>query len=275
MSRIGARFAALAAGARKALVPYVTAGDPEPGVTVPLMHALVEAGADLLEIGVPFSDPMADGPVIQAACERALAHHVSLREVLGMVREFRGRDSDTPVVLMGYLNPIEVMGYGVFARAAAEAGVDGVLVVDLPPEEAAGLTDVLQETEIDPIFLLAPTSNETRIRRIAAAASGFLYYVSLKGVTGSARLDVAAVADKLELIRQYTDLPVGVGFGVSDAESAAAVAQVADAVVVGSALVRRIADLAEAPDQIPGAVAEIVAAMRQAMDVQSSGALSQ
>ncbi|MGA7802468.1 MAG: tryptophan synthase subunit alpha [Gammaproteobacteria bacterium] len=269
MSRIEARFNSLAASGRKALIPYVTAGDPEPGVTVPLMHALVEAGADLLEVGVPFSDPMADGPVIQAACERALAHHVRLRDVLDMVREFRRQDSDTPVVLMGYLNPVEVMGYQAFAEAASQAGVDGLLTVDMPPEEAAALVAALQAVNIDPIFLLAPTSNESRIRRIAAAASGFLYYVSLKGVTGSARLDVNAVAARLELVRKCTDLPVGVGFGVSDADSAAAVARVADAVVVGSTLVRRIADLANAPAQIPAAVAEIVSAMRRAMDAPS------
>ncbi|MEJ2685678.1 MAG: tryptophan synthase subunit alpha [Gammaproteobacteria bacterium] len=270
MSRIAARFAGLAGAGRKALIPYVTAGDPEPGVTVPLMHALVEAGADLLEIGVPFSDPMADGPVIQAACERALVHHVRLRDVLDMVREFRRQDGDTPVVLMGYLNPIEVMGYETFARAASDAGVDGLLTVDLPPEEADGLVNALRAAAIDPIFLLAPTSHEDRIRRVAAAASGFLYYVSLKGVTGSARLDVGAVEARLALIRQCTDLPIGVGFGVSDAESAAAVARVADAVVVGSALVRRIADLAQAPQQIPAAVAELVSAMRRAMDMQAT-----
>jgi len=275
MSRIQARFAALAASGRKALIPYVTAGDPEPGVTVPLMHALVQAGADLLEIGVPFSDPMADGPVIQAACERALAHHVRLRDVLDMVREFRRQDAETPVVLMGYLNPIEVMGYEAFAGAASEAGVDGLLTVDLPPEEADVLVSTLRAVGLDPIFLLAPTSNEARIRRIAAAASGFLYYVSLKGVTGSAQLDVSAVAKRLQLVRACTDLPVGVGFGVSDPDSAAAVARVADAVVVGSALVRRVAELADAPGAIPAEVAAILAAMRQAMDGQRAQAVAE
>jgi tryptophan synthase alpha chain len=275
MSRIAARFAGVASAGRKALIPYVTAGDPEPGVTVPLMHALVEAGADLLEIGVPFSDPMADGPVIQAACERALAHHVRLRDVLDMVREFRQHDSDTPVVLMGYLNPVEVMGYETFARAAADAGVDGLLTVDLPPEEAEALVTALRSVAIDPIFLLAPTSHEDRIRRVSAAASGFLYYVSLKGVTGSARLDVSAVADRLDLIRRCTDLPIGVGFGVSDPDSAAAVARVADAVVVGSALVRRIADLVHSPQQIPAAVAELVSAMRRAMDAQAAATVAE
>jgi len=275
MSRIAARFAGVASAGRKALIPYVTAGDPEPGVTVPLMHALVEAGADLLEIGVPFSDPMADGPVIQAACERALAHHVRLRDVLDMVSAFRQHDSDTPVVLMGYLNPVEVMGYETFARAAADAGVDGLLTVDLPPEEAEALVTALRSVAIDPIFLLAPTSHEDRIRRVSAAASGFLYYVSLKGVTGSARLDVSAVADRLDLIRRCTDLPIGVGFGVSDPDSAAAVARVADAVVVGSALVRRIADLVHSPQQIPAAVAELVSAMRRAMDAQAAATVAE
>ncbi|HKJ71246.1 MAG TPA: tryptophan synthase subunit alpha [Gammaproteobacteria bacterium] len=266
MSRIAARFQTLAGDHRKALIPFITAGDPEPGVTVPLMHALVEAGADLLELGVPFSDPMADGPVIQAACERALAHHVRLRDVLEMVRRFREQDPHTPVVLMGYLNPVEAMGYEAFAEAAAGAGVDGLLTVDLPPEEAQPLVSALRGHAIDPVFLLAPTSNDARIARIAAMASGFLYYVSLKGVTGGARVDVASVAAKLEEIRRHSTLPLGVGFGVRDAESAADVAAVADAVIVGSALVRRIAELADAPDRIAPAVAALVAEMRRAMD---------
>ncbi|MCW8874229.1 MAG: tryptophan synthase subunit alpha, partial [Gammaproteobacteria bacterium] len=204
MSRIAGRFAELRATGRKALIPFVTAGDPEPGVTVPLMHALVAAGADILELGVPFSDPMADGPVIQAACERALVHHTSLRHVLEMVHEFRARDADTPVVLMGYLNPIEVMGYEDFARAAAKAGVDGVLTVDLPPEEAHDLVQALQAETLDPIFLLSPTSSGARMDRISAVASGFIYYVSIKGVTGSSQLDVSAVAGKVTEIRGHT-----------------------------------------------------------------------
>lgn len=266
MSRIAKRFADLRAAGRKALIPYVTAGDPNPEVSVPLMHALVAAGADVLELGVPFSDPMADGPVIQAACERALVHHTSLRRVLEMVREFRTRDADTPVVLMGYLNPVEVMGYEAFATAAQAAGIDGVLTVDLPPEEAHDLVQALQRVELDPIFLLSPTSDTARIDRISAVASGFIYYVSIKGVTGSSQLDVAAVRRKVDEIRTHTALPVGVGFGIRDAESAAQVAAVADAVVVGSALVGRIPELQAQPDQIPAVLAAVLADMRRAMD---------
>ena len=266
MSRIAARFDALHAASRKALIPFVTAGDPGPEVTVPLMHAMVAAGADIIELGVPFSDPMADGPVIQRASERALAHHVSLRQVLAMVREFRSRDAESPVVLMGYLNPIEVMGYEAFATAAAEAGVDGALTVDLPPEEGEALVQALRAQGVDPIFLLAPTSTDARIARICAAASGFVYYVSLKGVTGAAHLDVTAVATKLAEIRRHTSLPVGVGFGIKDAVSAASVAAIADAVVVGSALVGRIEALAEQPERIAPEIASVLAEMRAAMD---------
>ena len=266
MSRIKDCFSRLADRQRTALIPYVTAGDPQPGVTVPLMHALVQAGADLIELGVPFSDPMADGPVIQAACERALVHHTSLHDVLGMVREFRTGDTQTPVILMGYLNPIEVWGYGEFAAAAAAAGVDGVLTVDMPPEEAGELTSAFREQGIDMIFLLAPTSSDERMEIISRSASGFVYYVSFKGVTGANRLDVDAVSDKLVEVRKHTDLPVGVGFGIRDPESAANVAKIADAVVVGSALVGRIADLAGTPEAIPPALAETLAAMRSAID---------
>ena len=266
MSRIAGRFAELRAAGRKALIPFVTAGDPEPGVTVPLMHALVAAGADIVELGVPFSDPMADGPVIQAACERALVHHTSLHRVLDMVREFRTRDTATPVVLMGYLNPIEVMGYEGFAEAAAAAGVDGVLTVDLPPEEAHDLVQALRAKTLDPIFLLSPTSSGARMDRIGAVASGFIYYVSIKGVTGSSQLDVAAVATKVAEIRAHTELPVGVGFGIRDADSAAKVAAVADAVVVGSALVSRVPELVATPERIPETLAAVLAGMRAAMD---------
>jgi tryptophan synthase alpha chain len=268
MSRIAGRFTALAKAGRKALIPYVTAGDPNPDVTVPLMHALVAAGADLIELGVPFSDPMADGPVIQAACERALTHHVSLRKVLAMVKGFRTQDQDTPVILMGYLNPVEVMGYAAFAQAAKDAGVDGLLTVDLPPEEAGDLLDELKKVAIDPIFLLSPNTSDERVRKIAAVASGFLYYVSFKGVTGANRLDVGAVASKVKTIRALTNIPVGVGFGIRDAQSAADVSAVADAVVVGSALVNRIAELAGQPADINARLSEILTAMRQAMDAQ-------
>lgn len=274
MSRIAARFAALAKAGRKALIPYVTAGDPNPEVTVPLMHAMVAAGADIIEMGVPFSDPMADGPVIQAACERALKHHVSLRKVLNMVKQFRAQDKDTPVILMGYLNPVEVMGYAAFAQAAQSAGVDGVLTVDLPPEEASDFLVELKQASIDPIFLLSPNTSDERVRKVAAVASGFLYYVSFKGVTGANRLDVGAVAAKLSSIRKLTQLPLGVGFGIRDAQSAAEVSSVADAVVVGSALVTRIAELADQPEKIASAVSTVLADMRQAMDAQPAQAVS-
>jgi tryptophan synthase alpha chain len=266
MSRIAECFAALKANGRKALIPYVTAGDPEPGITVPAMHAMVEAGADIIELGVPFSDPMADGPVITKAHERALKHNVSLRDVLGMVREFRQRDPSTPVVLMGYLNPVEVMGYAKFAQAAAEAGVDGVLTVDLPPEEAGALTAELRQRNLDPIYLLAPTTSPERIALITAAASGYVYYVSLKGVTGASTLDIPAVAERIRTIRGISELPIGVGFGIKDAESAAAVAAHADGVVVGSVLVDAISRLQGDVSAIPAALAAILQDMRKAMD---------
>lgn len=265
MSRISACFENLKAQGRKALIPYVTAGDPQPSISVPLMQALVEAGADIIELGVPFSDPMADGPVIQSAMERALAHKVSLTDVLGMVREFRKQDGVTPVVLMGYLNPVERMGYAAFAQAAAEAGVDGVLTVDLPPEEAAILTAELRPRGLDAIFLLAPTTTDARARMICAQASGYMYYVSLKGVTGSAALDTDAVAERLARLRSLTDLPIGVGFGIRDGATAAAVAQVADGVVVGSALVKQFAEHAE-PSQATAAIVNLLKDMRGAMD---------
>jgi len=266
MSRIAARFESLRERGRKALIPYITAGDPEPSVTVPLLHALVEAGADVLELGVPFSDPMADGPVIQAACERALEHHVSLHQVLDMVRAFRERNDETPVVLMGYLNPVEAMGYDNFARMASASGVDGVLTVDLPPEEASELVACLKAEQLDPIFLAAPNSDDERIRMMTENGGGFLYYVSFKGVTGANRLDVRSVAEKLEQIRNNTSLPVGVGFGIRDAESAAQIAGFADAVVVGSALVNRIAALVDQPGQIALQAPQVIAEMRAAMD---------
>ncbi len=266
MSRIQARFTALQAQSRKALIPYITAGDPRSDTTVPMMHAMVTAGADIIELGVPFSDPMADGPVIQAACERALANGVALSDVLAMVRSFREEDTETPVVLMGYLNPIEVMDYSVFARQAREAGVDGVLTVDLPPEEGYQLTTALQEEGVDAVFLLAPTSTEARIAKICAAASGFVYYVSLKGVTGAATLDVEEVRNKLALIRSATSLPIGVGFGIKDASTAAAIAEIADAVVVGSAVVKKFEQYASAPNKIEGEVVSLLTSMRQAMD---------
>lgn len=267
MSRISQRFRQLQEKSRVALIPFVTAGDPEPEITVPLMHAMVEAGADIIELGVPFSDPMADGPVIQRASERALEHGVSLRDVLGMVRQFRATDTDTPVVLMGYLNPVEVMGYDAFATAAQQAGVDGLLTVDLPPEEADDLVAAIKPKGIDPIFLLAPTSSDERMQRICDAASGFIYYVSVKGITGSSHLAIGEVAAKTAQIRKHTALPVGVGFGINSAEKAQAVAQVGDAVIVGSVLVKRMEELNDRPDEIAPAIAQILSAMRQAMDL--------
>jgi tryptophan synthase alpha chain len=267
MSRINGCFAQLEQQNRVALIPFVTAGDPNPDLTVPLMHAMVEAGANIIELGVPFSDPMADGPVIQRASERALKHGTSLRDVIGMVARFRQDDPNTPVLLMGYLNPVEVMGYALFAEMAAEAGVDGLLTVDLPPEEADDLLRALGPKGIDPIFLLAPTSSERRIRRVCDAASGFVYYVSAKGITGSVNLAIGEVADKVSGIRKVTSLPVGVGFGIKTPENAQAVAQVGDAVIVGSALVKRVEALAERPEEIAPAVTELLVAMRHAMDL--------
>lgn len=266
MSRIAGVFAALKDQGRQALIPFVTAGDPSLATTLPLMHALVEAGADIIELGVPFSDPMADGPVIQRASERALAQHVSLHDVIDIVRQFRETDRQTPVVLMGYLNPLEVMGYEAFAEAAAAAGVDGVLTVDIPPEESSTFVPAMTAHGIDPIFLLAPTSNRARIERITAAASGFVYYVSLKGVTGAANLSVESVREKLDAIRECTTLPVGVGFGIKDAQTAAAMSRIADAVVVGSALVSRIEANVDQPDKAISEVRELLAGMRAAMD---------
>jgi tryptophan synthase alpha chain len=268
MSRIAGVFSALREQGRQALIPFVTAGDPEPGITLPLMHALVDAGADIIELGVPFSDPMADGPVIQRASERSLEHHTSLHDVIDMVREFRTSNQTTPVVLMGYLNPIEVMGYQAFADAAADAGVDGVLTVDIPPEESSDFIPAMRSRGVDPIFLLAPTSHRARIERITAAASGFVYYVSVKGVTGAGNLSLDSVRERLAEIRSCTDLPVGVGFGIKDAQTAAAMAEFADAVVVGSALVSRIEANLENPQQGIAEIKALLAEMRSAMDAR-------
>jgi tryptophan synthase alpha chain len=240
MNRIDATFAKLRAAGRTALVPYVTAGDPAPALTVPIMRSLVTAGADIVELGVPFSDPMADGPVIQRASERALALHVGLADVLAIVADFRTADGETPVVLMGYANPIEAMGARAFADRARAAGVDGVLVVDYPPEEAGEFAALLVARELAPIFLLSPTTPDARIASIGAAARGYVYYVSLKGVTGAGHLDTAEVARKVAEIRRHVALPVGVGFGIRDAESAQAIAAHADAVVIGSRIIQEI-----------------------------------
>ena len=260
MSRIQTTFEQL--NGSKALVNYITAGDPDLRTTLLLMHSLAANGADILELGIPFSDPMADGPTIQRAAERALAQGVSLKDVLALVAEFRQSNAATPVVLMGYLNPVHKMGYTAFAQAAAAAGVDGVLTVDSPVETIAPLHEALKQQGIDCIFLVAPTTTEARIQTIASLASGFVYYVSLKGVTGSAQLDTEAVSRKIELLRKHIDIPIGVGFGISDAESARKIAAVADAVIVGSRLVQAIEDN---PQQETTAVAAIVKELNQAV----------
>jgi tryptophan synthase alpha chain len=240
MSRIDDVFATCRRNGRTALIPYITSGDPTPQLTVPIMHALVAAGADIIEMGVPFSDPMADGPVVQRASERALANGVSLAHVLSMVETFRQKDAATPVVLMGYANPIEAMGAERFAEAARRAGVDGVLVVDYPPEEAVEFCALLARVGIAPIFLLSPTTPESRMVAVNRMAGGYVYYVSLKGVTGASHIDTADVAAKLAAIRRLIALPVGVGFGIRDASSAQAVAAHADAVVIGSRIIEEM-----------------------------------
>jgi tryptophan synthase alpha chain len=264
MSRIQGRFAALASAKRKALIPYITAGDPHPSLTVPLMRGLVEAGADILELGVPFSDPMADGPVIQRSGERALKHGVGLKDVLGMVKEFRRSDADTPIVLMGYANPVEAMGAEKFAAAAKDAGIDGVIVVDYPPEECLEFSALMKKSDIDPIFLLAPTSTKKRIDEVARSGSGYLYYVSLRGVTGAANIDLTDVAAHIPQIRKATKLPIGVGFGIRDAESARRVAQSADAVVIGSRIIQEIE--AGSADSAVSRVKAFLKPIRQALD---------
>lgn len=266
MSRIEARFETLREADNKALVTFITAGDPDLEATLATMHALVDAGANIVELGVPFSDPMADGPVIQLANERALANGVTMSDVFELVKRFRDCDADTPVVLMGYLNPIEAMGYERTAQQAADSGVDGFIVVDAPPEESAELHAALRARQLDLIFLIAPNTDEARIRKIVALASGFVYYVSLKGVTGAGHLDVDAVRKKVAQIKSITDLPVSVGFGIRDGKSAAQVAEVSDAVVVGSALINRIVECIEDDAAIPAHVGELVRSMRAAMD---------
>lgn len=266
MSRITATFESLKAQNKTALVPYIMCGDPDFDTTLKLMHELVKTGVNMIELGVPFSDPMADGPVIQAAAERVLIKHVSLNDVINVVARFRETDQTTPVILMGYLNPIEVMGYESFAEKASAAGVDGALTVDMPPEEGEQYTQLLKAKGIDPIYLLAPTSDDSRIAAIAEVAGGFVYYVSLKGVTGAATLDIDSVVEKLTQIRQTITLPVGVGFGISDAATAAKLSKVADAVVVGSAIVKRMAEHGQEPEKLIASVAELTTAMRQAMD---------
>ena len=264
MSRIQTTFDKLKQQKRKALIPFFTAGDPAPKLTVPLMHALVEAGADVIELGVPFSDPMADGPTIQRASERALRHHVGLHHVLDMVAEFRRSDAGTPVVLMGYGNPIEAMGWETFARRCAEAGVDGVLTVDFPPEEGHEAFAHPEKHGIDTIFLLAPTSSDARVERVARQARGYVYYVSLKGVTGAGNLDLSAIAQKIPQLRKHIKLPIGVGFGIHDAATALAVAKLCDGVVVGSRIVQEIENSNE--QNVVANVGKLVQELRAAID---------
>ncbi|HMM55282.1 MAG TPA: tryptophan synthase subunit alpha [Candidatus Desulfobacillus sp.] len=264
MSRLEETFSQLAARGRKALIPFLTAGFPEPALTLPLMRALVAGGADIIELGVPFSDPMADGATVQRASEQALRQGMSLRRTLTLVREFRAEDARTPVVLMGYANPVEAMGVGAFAAGAREAGVDGVLVVDYPPEECAAFTGALKAAGIDQIFLLAPTSTEARIGQVAAAGSGYIYYVSLKGVTGAGHLDLDEVARRIPAIRARAGLPVAVGFGIRDAASARRIAAVADGVVIGSRVIEEIE--ASPPGQAAANVTAFMRGIRAALD---------
>jgi tryptophan synthase alpha chain len=264
MSRIGATFDKLRAANRKALIPFVTAGDPDIPTTTAIMHGLVSAGADIIELGVPFSDPMADGPTIQRSSERALKNGVGLRDVLKIVGEFRQTDKDTPVVLMGYANPIEALGYEQFSQQARDAGVDGVLVVDYPPEESVELNRQLKACGIDSIFLLAPTTLESRMDEVARTASGYVYYVSLKGVTGASNLDLSEVADKIPRIRAHVSLPIGVGFGIRDGKTARAVSDLSDAVVIGSRLVQEIEDAA--PGEAAARASAVIRDIRQALD---------
>ncbi len=264
MSRIRSTFDRLKLGNRKALIPFITAGDPHPRVTVSLLHALVDAGADIIELGVPFSDPMADGPTIQRASERALKHHVGLHHVIDMVAEFRQSNADTPVVLMGYGNPIEAMGWEIFAGRCAAAGVDGVLTVDFPPEEGHDAFGHLDRHGIDPIFLLAPTSSDARVERVAKLAKGYVYYVSLKGVTGAGNLDLSAIERRIPQLQKHIGLPIGVGFGIRDAATALAVARLCDGVVVGSRIVQEIENSNE--QNVVANVYALVRDLRQAVD---------
>ncbi|HRP74589.1 MAG TPA: tryptophan synthase subunit alpha [Rhodocyclaceae bacterium] len=269
MSRIQSIFEQLKGSNRRALIPFITAGDPSAELTVPLMHALVEGGADIIELGVPFSDPMADGPTIQRASERALARGMSVRKVFAIVSRFRETDAHTPVVLMGYANPVEAMGVTAFVGGARAAGVDGVLIVDYPPEECRTFADEAKRAGLDPIFLLAPTSSEQRFDDVAEAGSGYIYYVSLKGVTGAAKLDFDEIAARIPRIRERIGMPVGVGFGIRDAESARRIGEVADAVVIGSRIIEEIES--SPADQVTANVRSFVAGIRTALDSLEGG----
>ena len=270
MSRISTTIAAAQAVKRKLLIPYLVAGDPDFDITLALMHQLVADGSDIIELGVPFSDPSSDGPVIQLGGERALANGASLKKVLDLVAQFRSTNDETPLVLMGYLNPVEIMGYETFVARAKDTGVDGVLLVDMPPADSTDLHKMLRDADIDTIFLVAPTTTEARSKNIVAHSSGYLYYVSLKGVTGAAFNDYASVSASVDKLRNFTDLPIVVGFGIKDPESASAMAKNADGVVIGSALVSEIAKIpaGTAKDDFhPAATTAMIANVRIALDL--------
>jgi len=267
MNRIESVFSRLKSQNKAALIPFITAGDPDAATTVALMHQLTQSGVDLIELGVPFSDPMADGPTIQRSSERALKHHISLKDVFAMVAEFRRTNRDTPVVLMGYANPIEAMGYENFVKEANRSGVDGVLVVDYPPEESAEWVGCLENKGIDPIFLLSPTTPEARIKHVAELARGYVYYVSLKGVTGASHLDLQDVSNKLSQLREHIRVPIGVGFGIRDEQTARSIAERADAVVIGSRIVEEIEH--SQPADLMMNVGTLVKSLRHAIDAKS------
>ncbi len=269
MSRLKNCFEELEKQNKKALIPYLTAGDPNIETTLVLMHALVDAGANIIELGFPFSDPSSDGPVIQRAVERSLDKNTSLKDVFDIVSRFRQDNNSTPIVLMGYLNPIECMGYQAFADKAVEVGVDGVLIVDMPPEEAHDLLQVIHRSELDCIFLVAPTTTEERARRICELSSGYVYYVSLKGVTGASHMDIDSVSANVAALRQYSSLPIGIGFGIKDAETASNLGEIADGIVVGSALVNLIAELSDTKTYTKEELIQhigIISEMRSALD---------
>lgn len=264
LNRIAKTFMALKNQNRKALIPFVTAGDPNPEITVRLMHQLVQSGADIIELGVPFSDPMADGPTIQRSSERALKHHVSLNNVLDMVTEFRKMNTSTPVVLMGYANPVEALGYESFSIKAKECGIDGILIVDYPPEESGEWVQCLDRQGVDAIFLLSPTTPQERIAQVAKMARGYVYYVSLKGVTGASHLNLQDVSAALTQLRKDILLPIGVGFGIRDGATAKAVADLADAVVIGSRIIEEIEKSSEA--ELLDNVGNLLTTLRKAID---------
>lgn len=269
MSRLDKVIAAQLAAGSKLLIPYIVAGDPDLDGSLALMHGLVSSGADIIELGIPFSDPSSDGPVIQQGAERALANGTGLIDVLALVAKFRETNTTTPVVLMGYLNPLEIMGYQVFAERAGDAGIDGVLIVDLPPSESVEIKQLLAQHQIDVVFLVAPTTTQERAVMIAEHSSGYLYYVSLKGVTGAALTDTATIEDKIRYLRQISDLPVVIGFGIKDGDSAATMATLADGIVIGSALVDIVAGMTKAPTQRDAnidAVKTFISAIRKRLD---------